>query len=131
LYSYVAFCCQEVFHASDENQKEAPQDVIPHAGEVFYRSYVDWKEMVTKNANLSDRQLSLSVMHANLHHCIKELYQIGSVTMPAIHFYAKAVLPKGAFDGYNERALSLKDAMELKADMLRAYLGDGHVNPLL
>ena len=69
-------------------------------------------------------------MLAHLLHCFKELYQIGSVTMPAINFCgsvnAKAMLPKGTFEGYNERGLSLKDALELKENMLRAYLGDGH-----
>jgi hypothetical protein len=38
---------------------------------------------------------------------------------------AKAMLPKGSFHAYNERTLSLKDALDLKQDMLNNYQSMG------
>ena len=75
------------------------KDNIVNAGEAFYRSVLEWKEIVDKDSKDPKGQLAQTVMHAQLHHCFKDLFQIGAVTMPAIHFCgsvnAKAMLPQG------------------------------------
>ena len=49
--------------------------------------------------------------------------------MPSIHFCgcvdSKAMLPNGAFHGYNERTLSQKDAIDLQNSMLQNYQSMG------
>jgi hypothetical protein len=126
------FCCYQEVFGTNEGKEEATEakETVHNTGQAFYRSYLEWKGLLSQNPNDPKGQLAFNSMAAHLHHCFKELYQIGSATIPAINFCgsvnAKAMLPKGPFEGYNERGLSVKDALELKGDMLRAYLGDGH-----
>jgi len=96
----------------------------------FCPSYEALKELETCSKSLeTDVAVAREAMHTKLWRCFKDLFYIGSINMPAIHFCgcvdAKAMLPTGAFHGYNERTLSVKDALDLKTAMLNNYQSMG------
>jgi hypothetical protein len=115
------------FKAVFENCKEGIEKVDTIG---FCSSYETWLDLQASSKSLdSDVAVAQGVMQSKLWRCFKELYYIGTITMPAVHFCGcvdtKAMLPGGKFNGYNERSLSLKDATDLKNDMLSNYQSMG------
>jgi hypothetical protein len=50
MWFFVLCCCKEVFHGNGAEEKESSlNDNVLNAGEAFYLSFMEWKELIDKD----------------------------------------------------------------------------------